>query len=159
MILAIDPGPVESAFVVWDGIRLHDFGKRPNADVRQRLMSFMDAQRGAPVVCEKIASYGMAVGASVFHTCFWTGRFWEMAEFSEAPFHLVERLKVKMHLCHQAKAKDGNIRQALIDRLGAPGTKREPGATYGVSKDVWAALALAVTWYDLNCSPNPTANA
>ena len=48
------------------------------------------------------------------------------------------------------KAKDSNIRQALIDRFGPVGTKKNPGWFYGVSKDVWAAIAVGgVTFHDL----------
>ena len=60
----------------------------------------------------------------------------------------VFRMAVKMHLCHSAKAKDANIRQALIDRLGPPGTKKAPGPTYGVTSHAWPALAIAVTVAD-----------
>jgi hypothetical protein len=60
---------------------------------------------------------------------------------------------VKLHLCKSTKANDASIRQALIDRYGpgkerAIGTKKAPGPLYGVKADVWAALALAVTWHD-----------
>jgi len=58
---------------------------------------------------------------------------------------------VKLHLCGSARAKDTNIRQALIDRYGgsaAIGKKAAPGPLYGVSKDVWSALAVAVTAAD-----------
>ncbi len=41
-----------------------------------------------------------------------------------------------------------NIRQALIDRFGPPGKKKAPGATYGLSGDMWSALAVAVTFTD-----------
>jgi hypothetical protein len=61
---------------------------------------------------------------------------------------MVKRMKVKMHLCGNSRAKDGNIRQALIDRLGAPGKKKAPGPTFGVVADQWQALALAVTVWD-----------
>lgn len=93
-----------------------------------------------------IASYGMAVGAEVFETCVWIGRF--MQAHPDLNMHRIKRGDVKMHLCHSMRAKDANIRQALIDRLGAPGTKKNPGKTYGVSGDVWAALAVAVTYHD-----------
>ena len=53
-----------------------------------------------------------------------------------------------MNLCYDSRAKDGNIRQALIDRFGPVGTKKAPGWFYGVSKDVWAAVAVGVTWAD-----------
>jgi len=61
----------------------------------------------------------------------------------------ISRRAVKLHLCGSARAKDANIRQALIDRYGgsaAIGRKAAPGPLYGVSKDVWSALAIAVTY-------------
>jgi len=43
------------------------------------------------------------------------------------------------------KAKDANIRQALIDKLGPVGTKKSPGPLWGVKSHIWSALAVAVT--------------
>ena len=103
---------------------------------------------------EMIASYGMAVGASVFETCTWIGRFEEAwaARRCESEMHRVKRHEVKMAVCHDSRAKDANIRQALLDRWGgkeqAVGTKKRPGPLYGVKKDIWAALAVAVTQGD-----------
>ena len=97
------------------------------------------------VVIEMVACYGMAVGAEVFETVFWIGRFWEIARRDIGVTRLY-RKDVKMHLCNSMRAKDGNIRQALIDKLGAPGTKKNPGPTYGIKADIWAALAVAVTF-------------
>lgn len=142
MILAIDPGPVESAWVIYDGEKVHSAGKERNEQVLETLKNF-SAQ--LPVACEMIASYGMAVGAEVFETCVWIGRF---IQASLNPVQRVTRIKVKTHLCHSAKAKDANVRQALIDRLGPQGTKKAPGPTYGISGDMWAALAVAVYAYD-----------
>ena len=86
----------------------------------------------------------MAVGDDSLQTLIWTGRFQQWARNPEAVI-LVKRSAVKLHLCGSARAKDPNVRQALIDRLGAPGTKKNPGPTYGVSSHGWAALAVAVT--------------
>ncbi len=55
-------------------------------------------------------------------------------------------MEVKIHLCNHPRAKDPNIRQALIDRFGAPGTKKNQGATYGLAGDMWSALGVAVTF-------------
>lgn len=89
-ILAIDPGPERSAYVLWDGARVG----------------------------------GQGIVA------------------------MLPRLDVKIHLCKTAKAKDANIRQALIDRFGYPGTKHHPGVLYGVKTHCWAALGVAVCAYD-----------
>ena len=138
IIFAIDPGTTESAFVRWNGEKILSIGKQLNDD----LVAYGTGDDINAI--EMIASYGMPVGKEVFETCVWIGRFMQAWGGAE----LVYRKDVKMHLCGTTKAKDGNVRQALIDRLGAPGTKKNPGATYGVSGDMWQALALAVTYYD-----------
>lgn len=139
-ILAIDPGPTRSAWVVWDGRRVVDSAWCENALVRDVIH---DNLRYCQVAIEMIASYGMAVGAEVFQTCVEIGRFLEVSRGSAS---LVFRRDVKMHLCGSARAKDANIRQALIDRLGPVGTKKTPGPLYGVKSHIWAALAVAVTY-------------
>lgn len=140
-ICAIDPGDKVSAFVVYDGSTILDKGMLPNDEL------ILCDWCVDLIAIEMIASYGMAVGANVFETCVWVGRF--MQAFQRfAPIVRVKRGDVKMHLCQSMRAKDANVRQALIDRFGAPGTKKAPGITYGVSKDVWAALAVAVTVFE-----------
>jgi len=91
-----------------------------------------------------IASYGMSVGKEVFETCYMIGRLMEVLRLSSS-IRRVYRQDVKLALCGSVRAKDSNIRQSLIDRLGPPGTKKAPGPTYGVSGHAWAALAVA--WY------------
>ena len=144
-VLAIDPGPKESAYCLWDGERILEKGKVPNEELMGMLYEWGLESKPPRLFIEMVASYGMAVGAEVFETVFWLGRFYEMYL---GHVYRVYRLAIKMHHCHQAKANDSNIRQALIDRLGEPGVKKNPGVTYGVSKDVWSALAIAVYAYD-----------
>lgn len=98
------------------------------------------------IICEMIASYGMPVGKEVFDTCIFIGQL-----LNTFPKMLrVTRNSVKNAVCHSSKANDANIRQALIDIYGPPGTKKNPGPTFGVTKDMWAALAV-VTAYKENC--------
>ena len=139
MIVAIDPGTKESGVVLFDGERVLEAGVFANYRVLDILR-----ESSHPLAIEMIASYGMAVGREVFETCVWIGRF---IEASKAPgdVRLIYRKDVKMHLCGTPRAKDPNIRQALIDKLGPQGTKKEPGPTYGVKSHAWAALAVAVT--------------
>jgi len=143
MILAIDPGPEESAYVLMNGddLRPVDFGKIPNTDLRSLFFNTVNY-----TVIEMVASYGMAVGAEVFETCVWIGRFMEAIRGSSCT--RVPRIKVKQHLCHDSRAKDANIIQALKDRFGNKGTKKNPGWFYGFKDDVWQAYALGVTYAD-----------
>lgn len=148
-ILAIDPGPELSAFVAYDGTSPVWFDKVAN----EELLKNIEARRGMngceALVIEQIAAMGMAVGAEVFETCFWSGRF---AQAWSGDFDRVKRHAVKMHLCGNMRAKDANIRQAIIDRFGgkdrAIGKKKTAGPLYGISGDCWSALAIAITWWE-----------
>ena len=140
-ILAIDPGTTESGWVVYEAGKVCNSGVWPNEQLLAELPRTPSSQL---LAVEMIASYGMAVGKDVFETCVWIGRF-KQAWFAPDDVKLVYRGQVKQLLCKSARAKDANIRQALIDMLGAPGTKKAPGGTYGVKSHAWAALAVAVT--------------
>lgn len=141
-LLAIDPGTTHSGWVFTRGGRPYESGVSENGEVIDILRTSVD-----PVAIEMIASYGMAVGKEVFETCLWIGRFMQAA--GPERVRLVYRKDVKLHLCGSPRAKDANIRQALIDRWGgkaeAVGTIKKPGPLYGVKSHAWAALAVAVT--------------
>jgi len=98
-------------------------------------------------VIEQVASMGMPVGASVFETVFWSGRF---CQAWSKPFHRMKREVVKMHLCGSMRAKDSNIIQALKDRFEPDLRPRQRPKTIlrGLKGDLWQAFALAVTWVD-----------
>lgn len=151
-IMAIDPGPVQSAVVIWADRITH-----ASIDVNEDLLCVLTSisGEGGSIVIEMIASYGMPVGREVFETVFWIGQFYHAAKRAGANVQRVERLKVKQHLCHDSRAKDSNIRQALIDRFGEPGTKKNPGKTYGLKSDLWQAFALAVYAMDNSSTPLP----
>ncbi len=144
MLLAIDPGSEESAWMLYDAKEMM-FAKQPNRDVLE-LVRVRSERPGECCAIEMIASYGMPVGAEVFETCVWIGRFLQV--FGADRVHRITRNAVKNHLCHSSKAKDSNIRQALIDRFGGKQAIKKGGALYGVSGDVWSALAVALTWWD-----------
>ena len=101
------------------------------------------------LVIEMIASYGMPVGKEVFDTCVWIGRFVELARLQNIEVEYIYRKDEKMNICHSMKAKDSNIRQALIDRFGVVGTKKNPGWFYGFKADIWSAYAVGITYLDL----------
>ena len=151
-LFAIDPGPQESAYVVVDtanGLKPKQFGKELNRDLRARLWVPSDY-----LVIEQIGHYGtgMPAGKDVFDTCIWIGRFIEAHPGDSVA--LIKRATVKAHLCGSAKANDGNIIQALVDRF-APNTpnhgkggKNQPGWFYGFHSDIWQAYSLAVYFAD-----------
>jgi hypothetical protein len=144
-VLAIDPGNIESAYVVMDyeTYKPLRFGKIPNEEFIDLLKTMCDSTLPA-VVIEMIASYGMPVGKEVFDTCVWIGRFYEAVSGAQLMF----RKDVKMNMCNSTRAKDGNIIQALKDRFGDKGTKTNPGWFYGFKADCWQAYALGVTYID-----------
>lgn len=153
-VIGLDPGPGDSAVVVWNGDTVEVTRMGPNSDIMGYLRTWRGG--GVPLAIEKIASYGMAVGAEVFETCVWTGRFMEAYGGATR----ITRGEVKMHLCHTMKAKDTNVRQAILDRFGgkdkAIGTKSSPGPFRGVTSHLWSALAVAIVFHD---QLNSTASA
>jgi hypothetical protein len=142
-VAGIDPGPEESALVLFDGQRVVNAVYQANEFVLAELIRLAGA---CLLVIEKIASFGMPVGAEVFETVYWSGRFAQA--YGVEHVERITRIDVKMHLCHSPRAKDANIRQALIDRFGKVGTKKNPGPLYGISGDLLSALAVAVTQHD-----------
>lgn len=150
-LIAIDPGPSESAYCLFDGA-LWAAWKVPNEALLAMLrQKFFDADA---VICERIRSYGMPAGAELFETCEWCGRFQEAwSGPGREGWYWMARKDVKITLCGTMKAKDANIRQAALDRFGgkqaAIGNKKTPGPLYGVSGDMWAAIAVALAWQEM----------
>jgi len=148
IILGIDPGHIQSAWIRWhipDNEPI-DFGITENGKFMAEDLPIMQNPKDATIcVIEGVQSFGMPVGKEVFETVFFIGRLWERITTEK---YLVYRKDIKLHFCQTARAKDGNIRQALIDRFGVPGTKKHPGKLYGISKDVWSALAVTVFFAD-----------
>ena len=146
-ILAIDPGDKQSAYCFIDSedLRPLRFAKAENAEV----LLVLQLEKYDLVVIERLASYGMPVGRNVFETCGRVGRFTQAAQ---KPVDYIYRQDEKLHLCHDSRAKDANIRRALIDRFAThdlkngKGTKKNPDWFYGFSADVWAAYAVGITY-------------
>lgn len=154
-ILAIDPGNIESGYAIIEmpDFKLLEFGKVKNEELLEDIEErFIYDHSIDAIAIEMVASYGMAVGKSVFDTCVWIGRF--VQALANDGVDYVYRKDEKMCLCGSMKAKDSNIRQALIDRYAkhdfknGKGVKKNPDTFYGVSKDVWQAIAVGVTYYE-----------
>ncbi len=149
-IVAIDPGTTQSAIITMtEDYEIQNMAISPNEDLVDLLIFF---SKHSPIlhsklIIEMVACYGMPVGRTVFETCVWIGRF---IEAFKGEHEMVYRKDIKIHFCNATKAKDSNIRQALVDRFGEPGTKKNKGKLYGIKKDLWSALAVGTYYLDTN---------
>lgn len=150
MIIAIDPGNKESGICILDGYRPYQFCKIDNDSA---LEFIDDAMATLPIeyaIIEMVASYGMAVGQTVFDTCVWIGRFMEFIRAQDIEVKTVKRKEYVVDFCGTPRAKDANITQYLIDRFApdtpnrGKGTKKAPGIFYGFKADIWQAYAIGV---------------
>jgi hypothetical protein len=147
-ILAIDPGTTQSGWAILEGHHVHESGVSPNEHVLERIRmtgGYVQAGLVQPMTLaiERFEARGMPIGDDSVQTILWTGRFVQ-AWHSPDTVRMVKRSEVKLRLCGTTRAKDPNVRQALIDQLGPPGTKKAPGGTYGVASHAWAALGVAL---------------
>lgn len=159
-ILACDPGTRYSGVVLYDPatMSLLEHGKLHNRDCLEFIKSHLQSSK--PIgdcifVAEMLAGMGARVGYEVFESATWLGRFIETAVGCGTRYALMKRVAVKAQF-DNAK-NDAMVREALIERFPATGggstpqigIKKQPGPLYGVKKDVWAALAVAVAYFDV----------
>jgi len=166
-ILAIDPGPEKSAFVLFDGGKMSvcEFGFQDNGELSSMLRIHWAYEY--ELVIEKVQHYGKQVGSSVFETVYWSGMFAGIhicQPFSRCAKRITQP-EVKLHLCGTARANDAGVRNALIDKFpktgkngkgesSSVGTRKFPGPLYKISLHVWSALAVAVTYFEKTSSRN-----
>lgn len=145
-IVGIDTGTTQSAMVVCDAktLRPHTAVKLPNAEIERRLEQIV--YDGVSIVgIERLENHGMPIGQSTIETIIEIGRLTHICDQYGAKWDYVMRSQEKMELCFNPRAKDGNIRQALIDIYGGKGTKKSQGWFYGFKADQWQAYAVAHT--------------
>jgi hypothetical protein len=158
-ILAIDPGPVESAWVMMENLKIVQSGKEECETLRKGLDH--DYWDHDVLAMEEIVGRKWS-GREVTDTAFWSGR---LCEASAASFTLINRSKIRWHIGQDKRTTDSKIITKLIERftpdiyqqfvdkeltrnkmINAAREKYFKGFT----KDIWQAYALGVTWYDLN---------
>lgn len=161
LVTGIDPGPSQSAWVTLDGKDVVEHGYMDS----DKLADSMSCGkfRDQVVACEMVASYGMPVGEDTFETVYWIGRFASCCLFGGARnFYRLYRKQdrefpsILMHMCKTNRAKDSNVRQAIIDlydpvgggKTPQVGTSKARGPLYGISKHNWQAMAVAITCRD-----------
>lgn len=155
-IVGIDPANKYTAFVVCETVTMRPlyFGREENrkalSEILERTLE-CKAHGSVVIGIEGMQSYGQPVGTPTFETCYWIGHLQCHFDLYQIPHQLIFRSEEKMAICKQARAKDSNIRAALVD-LFAPyasnhgkGTKDEPSIFYGFKKDIWQAFAVAYT--------------
>ena len=156
-ILAIDPGTTHSAWcILKSGDVVSAFGKEDNKwlleGLRRTLYGWHTVDH---VVIEMMSSYGKPVGNEVFETLVWIGRFMEATTRSYIPCHRITRRETKNYICKgRRKRNDATVRACLLERYGAGGvnaigTKKLPGPLYGVTGDVWSAIAVGIAWKEI----------
>lgn len=136
--LGIDPGTKESGWALLEGKTVIGAGVSSN----DQLLYSIKNMTADVLALEVFEARGMPIGEDSIETILFTGML--MRAWGNK-LRRVRRSEVKLHLCGTSRAKDANVRQALIDLIGAPGTKKNPGPTYGVTSHAWAALAAAYT--------------
>lgn len=157
MIISIDPGQFNSAYSIYDHKTrtINSCGILSNKKTLNLLKSNSNCDL---LVVENIRSYGNVIGNTTLDTCVWIGRF---VQVWKGEYKLLPRKTIAFKMCHTITASDTNIRQAVISRFaefnGLPdnkrsmiGNKKKPGMLYGVTKDMWAALAVALVYHDID---------
>ncbi len=92
---------------------------------------------------------GQVIGREVLETAVVVGQIMAcLAPLSRITRYNRSAIKRYFGVTPQGKSADSQIRSAMIERWGEPGTAKNPGPTYGITGDAWAALAVATCVYD-----------
>jgi hypothetical protein len=150
IILGIDPGNIESAYLCLNGEnKILHFGKVIN----EKLLLFIHKNWNKidHIGIEIIASYGMTCGKTVFDTCIFIGRIQQklidLGYSNQISF--LARKTIVTHICDNPKANDAAVHEAMVVRYGDKGKRNNPGPTFGIKADIWSALAIATYCTDL----------
>lgn len=144
-ILAIDPAPFNIGYVTWDSETSHfllpKFGIKNVEEFIVELDSIVKTAKIEVIAIEMTQSYGGIFGNSLIATVLVIGRIiQQIINTSNLKFKLFSRPSIKAKI---GGKNDKEIKASLERRFG----KKEKGAKLdGVSKDVWAALAVAVAY-------------
>lgn len=154
-ILGIDPGSQFSAWIIYQpGMKpiFNGFGKEPNDEVCKRIESTKDLWE--ILVIEKVATYinpyakSGGLSGDVIDTAIVIGRFQQVANYCKKESILMTRRAITTTVTGLSKCGDKEVRAALIKRFGEQGTLNNPGPCYGISSDIWSALACSAAYID-----------
>jgi hypothetical protein len=152
MIIGIDPGTEESGFVAYDFERrkLFDSGTLINECIVSTVPSMLKyipyamKETRCMLSIEMPENFGMVVGYHVFETLFFIGRLYQKILDHSIPresIHRITRGNIKYAVIGKRGCKDGDIRQAMINRYGD--TLKKTAKTYKLKGHEWQAFAAA----------------
>ncbi len=136
-ILAVDPGTLQSGYVLYDG-RVITSGVMPNED----LLKIVADDNSDVLAIEKIVNQGNLIGQETIDSVEWIGRFQQAWGCPEDVLKIPRR-DVKKALGIPGSSDDAKVNARLRELIGEKGTKANPGPTFGVSSHAWAALGVA----------------
>ena len=143
IVLGIDPGPTVSG-VVWFDLEKQEVVRSEGSLPTESALEEVRRGKHDMVALEVIKALYAHVGESTVQTIQYVGRIVEAAHERDTPLVGMTPQEIKQAVCGTGAAKDPAVRQAIIDKLGPPGIKADPGPTYGVTKHAWRALAAVL---------------
>ena len=143
-IIGIDPGNEETAYAVMaEDYTVIEADKQNNAQFLDFTLPALIRSGIDTVIIEGIQSYGMAVGKTVFETCYIVGECRRVAKLEGAEVRIYARPEYARALVGGMKVKDSTVRQALMTRFGGD-KKGEPLYLLKGNSDKRSAFAIAV---------------
>lgn len=149
-VFAIDAGNKDSGYAILESksslLRIDGsptFGKISNEvllDVIRRWAGEVDFAIEFPYPKNSTVPY------EVFEMAAWVGRMEQVIIDSGEKSARIFRHREKSVMCRSGSATDAQIRAAVIDLMGGKGTPSSPGPTFGVTADVWQAIAVGITF-------------
>ena len=147
LIIGVDPGPLKSGICGWNGYAPF----YPNYDLNDVIFTDVNSlhldQEKLILAVEKPVCQRYS-GSSVSETAVQAGIF--IGIWKPKDYHLITRSKIRWHIGKVKKTNDSVIRRKLIERIHPDyNLHHNPGPLIGITADIWQALAVAVTCFDL----------
>jgi len=162
-ILAIDPGPEKSGYIflslnMHNSFKIIDKEHIYNYNIFNIILNKCAIYGKIEVVIETIVTYGNTMSQDTIDTAIFAGRFYQFSNDLKLKTTFIKRPDVQLNLCKTTRAKRSNMKQAIKDRFGEFGTKKNPQRLYklkerlekGKIEHLWSALELGITYVDIN---------
>lgn len=142
IVLAIDPGPVQSGVAKFDGSRFLFAGVLPNLDV----VKIIQDDNSDVLAIELFVATGQPLADESLYTVRWEERF-RLSSGDPEQVLMIPRRAVKKSLGVDHRADDAKVNAAIQRIVGPKGTKDDPGPCYGMKTHAWAAGGVAYAAY------------